>query len=106
MHISGERPDLHAGILTLDSLKERITVAANDKQTFSIMNIDVPSAFFHAKAHRFVMSRLPVEDRRGSDVGNIGLLKMGTLRFRNFSLNCLFAGRNNNDFDLCRPTGN
>ena len=25
---------------------------------------------------------------------------------RKLSLNCLFAGRNNNNFDLCRPPGN
>ena len=29
-----------------------------------------------------------------------------TLRVRKLSLNCLFAGRNNNNFDLCRPPGN
>ena len=29
-----------------------------------------------------------------------------TLRVGKLSLNCLFAGRNNNNFDLCRPPGN
>ena len=29
-----------------------------------------------------------------------------TLLGRKLSLNCLFAGRNNNNFDLCRPPGN
>ena len=29
-----------------------------------------------------------------------------TLRFRKLSLNCLFAGRNNSNFGLCRPPGN
>ena len=29
-----------------------------------------------------------------------------TLVGRKLSLNCLFAGRNNNNFDLCRPPGN
>ena len=29
-----------------------------------------------------------------------------TLRVRKLSLNCLFAGGNNNNFDLCRPSGN
>ena len=31
---------------------------------------------------------------------------LGTLLGRKLSLNCLFAGRNNNNFDLCRPPGN
>ena len=30
----------------------------------------------------------------------------GTPRVGKLSLNCLFAGRNNNNFDLCRPPGN
>ena len=29
-----------------------------------------------------------------------------TLLGRKLSLNCLFAGRNNNNSDLCRPPGN
>ena len=29
-----------------------------------------------------------------------------TLLGRKLSLNCLFAGRNNNNFDICRPPGN
>ena len=30
----------------------------------------------------------------------------GTRLGRKLSLNCLFACRNNNNFDLCRPPGN
>ena len=39
------------------------------------MHIDVSRAYFHAKAQRPVVVRLPVEDRIGADAGKIGLLK-------------------------------
>ena len=39
------------------------------------MHIDVARAYFHAKAQRLVLVRLPVEDRMGADAGNIRLLK-------------------------------
>ena len=43
---SDDRPDLHAGTLPL---KATISIAANHKETFSFMHIDVSSAYFHAK---------------------------------------------------------
>ena len=36
----------------------------------------------------------------------VGWWKLGTPRVGKLSLNCLFAGRNNNNSDLCRPPGN
>ena len=38
-------------------------------------NILVPRAYFHAKARRLVLIRIPVEDRMGVDAGKIGLMK-------------------------------
>ena len=48
---------------------------------------------------------LRIRSRRlgGRAVGSKG---SSTLRFRKLSLNCLFVGRDNNNFDLCRPPGN
>ena len=72
---SGDKPDLYAGTPTLEALKALISIAANQKQTFSIMHIDVSRAYFHVEAQRPVLVRLPEEDKRGLDVGNLGLLK-------------------------------
>ena len=49
----------------LEALKALISIAAKHKETFSIMHIDVSRAYFHAKAQRCVLIRLPAEDRRG-----------------------------------------
>ena len=59
----------------LEALKAIISIAANHKETFSIMHIDVSRAYFHAKAQRPVLIRLPVEDRMGADAGKVGLMK-------------------------------
>ena len=72
---SDDRPDLYAGTPPLEALKAIISVAANHKETFSIMHIDVSRAYFHAKAQRPVLIRLPAEDRMGTDAGKIGLMK-------------------------------
>ena len=72
---SDDRPDLYVGILPLEALKAMISIAANHKETFSIMHIDVSRAFFHAKAQRPVLIRLPLEDRVGTCAGKIGLMK-------------------------------
>ena len=58
----------------MEALKAIISIAANHKETFSIMHIDVSRAYFHAKAQRLVLVRLPVEYRMGADAGEIGLL--------------------------------
>ena len=48
-----DRPDLYAGTPPLlEALKAIISIAANHKETFSIMHIDVSRAYFHAKAQR------------------------------------------------------
>ena len=72
---SDDRPDLYAGTPPLEALKAIISIAANHKGTFSIMHIDVSRAYFHAKAQRPVLIRLPAEDRMGTDKGKVGLMK-------------------------------
>ena len=72
---SDDRPDLYAGTPPLEALKAIISIAANHKETFSIMHIDVSRAYFHAKAQRPVLIRLPVEDRMAADAGKVGLMK-------------------------------
>ena len=68
---SDDRPELYAGTPPLEALKAIISIAANHKETFSIMHIDVSRAYFHAKAQRPVLIRLPGEDRMGTDAGKI-----------------------------------
>ena len=68
------RPDLYAKAHPLEGFKARISIAASPKQTFSIMLIDVSRAYFHATAQRFVLVRLPAEDRTGADAVEIGWL--------------------------------
>ena len=72
---SDDRPDLYAGTPPVEAFNAIISVAANNKNTFSIMHIDVSRAYFHAKAQRPVLIRLPVEDRMGADAGKVGLMK-------------------------------
>ena len=72
---SDDRPDLYAGTPPLEALKAIKPIAANHKETFSIMHIDVSRAYFHAKAQRPVLIRLPVEDTMGTDAGKVGLMK-------------------------------
>ena len=43
---SDDRPDLFAGTPPLEALKAIISIAANIKETFSIMHIDVSRAYF------------------------------------------------------------
>ena len=63
------------GLLCREALKSMISIAANHKETFSIMHTDVSRAYFHAKAQRPVLERLPGENRVGADAGKVGLLK-------------------------------
>ena len=72
---SDDRPDLYAGTPPLEALKAIISIAANQKETFPVMHIDVSRAYFHAQAQRLVLIRLPVEDRMGADAGKTGLKK-------------------------------
>ena len=62
-----DRPDLYAGTPPLEALKSILLIAASHKGTCSIMHIGVSRAYFHAKAQRPVLVRLPVEDRVGAD---------------------------------------
>ena len=56
---SDDRPDLYEGTPPLEALKEIISIAAKHKETFPIMHVDVSRAYFHAKAHRPALVRLP-----------------------------------------------
>ena len=49
---SDDRPDLHAGAPPSEVLKAIISIAANHKETFSVMHIDVSRAYFHANVQR------------------------------------------------------
>ena len=69
---SDGRSDLYAGTSPLEVLKAIISIAAHHKETFSIMHIDVSRVYFNAKAQKFVLVRLPVEDGMGADAGKIG----------------------------------
>ena len=62
------------GQTPLEALKAIISIAANHKETISITS-NVSRAYFHAKAQRPVLTRLPVEDRMCTDVGKVGLMK-------------------------------
>ena len=79
---SDDRPDLYAGTPPFEALKATISIAANHKEMFSIMHIDVSCAYFHAKAQRPVLIRLPVEDRLGTVAGKVGLMKKSMCRTR------------------------
>ena len=72
---SEDRPDLYAGTPPLEALKAIISIAANQKETFSIMHIDLSHAYFHAKTQRPMLIRLLMEDRMGADAGKTGLMK-------------------------------
>ena len=66
---SGTRPDMYAGTLPMNALKEVLSILANPRNEFSVFHIDVSRAHFHAKAQRFVLVRLPSEDMGKIDAG-------------------------------------
>ena len=59
----------------MEALKAIKSIAASNKEMFSIMHMDVSRAYFHAEAQRPVLIRLPLEDRMGTDTGKVGLMK-------------------------------
>ena len=69
---SDDRPDLYAGTPPLEALKATKSIAANHKETFPIVHIDVSRAYFHAKAQRPLLIRL---SSGGTDAGKVGLMK-------------------------------
>ena len=72
---SDDRPDLYAGTPPLEAFdSNNIDCSKNHKGMFSIMHMDVSRAYFHAKAQRSLLIRLPVEDRKGTDAGKMGLM--------------------------------
>ena len=84
---SDDRPALYAGTPPLEALNARRSIAANHKETSSIVHIDVSRAYFHAKTERPVLIRLPVEDRMGADAGKIGLMTKSMYGTRNAASN-------------------
>ena len=58
------------------------------------------------REHQFHEERLVSSTTRPSRAEEVCLNNACTLRIGKLSLNCLFPGRNNNNFDLCRPLGN
>ena len=72
---SGDRRDLYARTPPLKALKAIIPIATSHSPEFSLMHVDVPRAYFHAKAQRPVLVKLPAEDCSGKHEGKIGLLK-------------------------------
>ena len=50
---SADPPDLHLGTRPLEALKVIIFVAADQKQTLSVMHVDASRAYILAKVHRF-----------------------------------------------------
>ena len=52
---SDDRTDVYAVTLLLEALKAIKSIAANHKETLSIIHIDVSRAYFHAKAQRPVL---------------------------------------------------
>ena len=62
---SEDRPDLYAGSSPLESLKSKISIAANHKHTFSIIHIDVSRAYFGAEARRRAGGTVPIGGQNG-----------------------------------------
>ena len=71
----------------MEALTAITSIAANHKGTLSIMHIDVSRAYFHAKAQRHVLIRLPVEDRMGTDAGKVGLMRKSVHETRDAASN-------------------
>ena len=69
---SDDRPHLYARTPPVEALKAIMSIAANDKETFSIMHIDVSRAHFHAKALH---------------AGKVGLMKKSTYGTRDAASN-------------------
>ena len=62
-------------------------IAAAHCPEFSQMHVDVSRAYFHAKAQRPVLVRLPAEGCSGRDEGTIGLVKRSMYGTRNAASN-------------------
>ena len=53
----------------LEALKTIISIVASHSPEFSLMQVDVSRAYFHAKAQRLVLVKLLAEDCSGKDRG-------------------------------------
>ena len=60
---------MYAGTPPKEALKDVLSIPADHRDEFSIIHIDVSRAHVHAKAHRFVLVRLPNEDMGKTDAG-------------------------------------
>ena len=72
---SGDKPDLYAGTSPLEALKAIISIAEGHSPEFSLVHVEVSRAYFHAKAQRPVLVKLPAEDCSGKDEWKTTLLK-------------------------------
>ena len=84
---SGDRSDLYAGTPPLEALKAILSIAASHSPEFLLMHVDVSRAYFHSKAQRPVLVRLPADDRTGKDEGKIGPLKKNVYGTRDAASN-------------------
>ena len=62
---SDDRPDLYAGTPPLEALKFIMSIAANHKEAFSIMHIDVSRAYFRAKSSETCASAIACGGQSG-----------------------------------------
>ena len=72
---SGDKPDLFFGTPPLKALKAIISIAVSHSPEFSLMQLHVSHAYFHAKAQRLVLLKLLAEGCLGNDGSKIGLMK-------------------------------
>ena len=66
---------MREGALPQEALEAIISIRASHSPQFSLMHVDFSHAYFHAKAQRLVLVKLPVKDCSGKDKGEIGLFK-------------------------------
>ena len=71
---SDEWTDLNAGTPPMEALKSIIFMAANHKEAFSVMHVDVSRAYFHVKAQRRG-GTITSGGQNGHRCWKIGLLK-------------------------------
>ena len=98
-----------AGTLPLEALKAIISIAASHSPEFSLMHVDVSRVYFHAKARRTVLVKLPAEDCSGNDRGKIGLLKKSMYGTRDAASNWEETGKRhleNWGYELARSSRN
>ena len=84
---SGDRPDPYAGNPPLEAPKAILFIAASHSPKFFLMHVHVSREYFHAKAQRPMLVRLPEEDKSTKDEGKLGLLKKSMYGTRDAATN-------------------